>query len=351
MENIAQNGLDLNTHVCFIPYEYYYESQEELLCHIENNQVKLSLNEDPNHIKLNLKEPSHNFNINSELNENNDDYDRIEESNGYRLMLEILETHLKNKNHPLSAMIKIFIKCFKQKYYYLFDDLHKMDNKNIEKKLEEIIKDLNIFISFIKNTLFVFYSFEKLPRIDWSLKKYLNSDNLIFFITSILTDFNSIYILIFEMQRYLDFENEKILNSKYKNYLNKDPLFFGVEYKFLNENPFINSIEIFQKIQFINSISVKLHILMHASQKLFEEINLLDKTNTGDNFLINDLNSDELIPIFVYLINKTSIPSILTHCNLIERFLNPNLLSSIIGYYLTTIKASIFVLCDNNFQD
>ena len=54
-------------------------------------------------------------------------------------------------------------------------------------------------------------------------------------------------------------------------------------------------------------------------------------------YFTNNIDADDVLSIFNYIIAKSYIKNMLTHCKLIENFVTSNLLNSISGYYLTTI--------------
>lgn len=56
-------------------------------------------------------------------------------------------------------------------------------------------------------------------------------------------------------------------------------------------------------------------------------------------------NGDETFAIFMYIVAKSQISNLTTHCKIIEKFSTSNILSSMSGYYLMTLKACVSYIC------
>lgn len=54
-----------------------------------------------------------------------------------------------------------------------------------------------------------------------------------------------------------------------------------------------------------------------------------------------EINSDEIMSILIYVCCKAEVKELYTHCSLIESFITNQLSSSVAGYYLITLKASL----------
>ena len=54
-----------------------------------------------------------------------------------------------------------------------------------------------------------------------------------------------------------------------------------------------------------------------------------------------DINSFELFSLFVYIISKAAEPALITHCNLIEKFVSDESLSMFNGYSYYTFRACV----------
>jgi len=62
-----------------------------------------------------------------------------------------------------------------------------------------------------------------------------------------------------------------------------------------------------------------------------------------------DINADELMAIFLYLIFKSKFPQIIYHLNLIREFTTTITRNSVVGYYFVTLDASIMYI--NSLND
>ena len=63
------------------------------------------------------------------------------------------------------------------------------------------------------------------------------------------------------------------------------------------------------------------------------------------------IDGDELILIFSYIIIKAQMPELLTHLYFIKMFTTQDTKSSMIGYYYTTIEASVITVKGINEKD
>ena len=59
-----------------------------------------------------------------------------------------------------------------------------------------------------------------------------------------------------------------------------------------------------------------------------------------DNNLLN-LEIDQLMAIFIYIIIQAQIPDICVHCKMIKSFTTCITKASMIGYYYSTVEASV----------
>ncbi len=61
-----------------------------------------------------------------------------------------------------------------------------------------------------------------------------------------------------------------------------------------------------------------------------------------------NIDADELMTIFIYIIIKTQMNDILIHSKFIKEFTTSTTRSTMIGYYYTTLEASLIYILDVN---
>lgn len=65
-----------------------------------------------------------------------------------------------------------------------------------------------------------------------------------------------------------------------------------------------------------------------------------------------DINADELMAIFIYMIMKSQMSDLIVHLNMIKEFTTNVTRSSMMGYYYTTMEAAIiYIKSLNSFED
>ena len=125
----------------------------------------------------------------------------------------------------------------------------------------------------------------------------------------------------------LELKDSSIQKSDNKHDFEEETLNIN-EQKF---HPYLKAIKNLKKIQKLRSPLHKLKNMRITAELIKEEIKEFYQ-NLNIDFQAN-LGGDELLPIHIYIISKADIPSLFTHCALIDKFLSSNLTSSISGYY------------------
>lgn len=105
-----------------------------------------------------------------------------------------------------------------------------------------------------------------------------------------------------------------------------------------------------KKLQEINFLKNPIQILTKIIETSFEIIICIRKFYEDHNQAFSGyIECDSLMNIFIYLCVKCQSPLLYSKCCLIQNFIPPSKASSIYGYYLTTLIASLSCLSDANF--
>lgn len=86
-------------------------------------------------------------------------------------------------------------------------------------------------------------------------------------------------------------------------------------------------------------------LLANLSVIVTNEVNdfwLNNKEDIKSNLL--DINADELMAIFIYIIMKSQMGELITHLNIIKEFTTSISRNSMMGYYYTTIEAAVIYI-------
>jgi hypothetical protein len=91
----------------------------------------------------------------------------------------------------------------------------------------------------------------------------------------------------------------------------------------------------FEKMMLIATISTEITECVNNFWKNFENIITSSMLN---------IDADELMTIFIYIIIKSQMPELLVHTKIIKEFTTSTTRSSMIGYYFTTLEASLIYI-------
>lgn len=91
----------------------------------------------------------------------------------------------------------------------------------------------------------------------------------------------------------------------------------------------------FEKMMLIGTISSEITECVNNYWKNFEKI--------ITSSLLN-IDADELMTIFIYIIIKSQMPELLVHTKFIKEFTTSTTRSSMMGYYYTTMEASLIYI-------
>ena len=298
--------------------------------------------------------------------------------------IQIFKEHLHNKEHPISICIQLFIQVFTKEIEYHLKDIKQIsDNKE---KLErsklvcEAITQQLVFFLFKLQKCFGYMYSNILPF------KYFEQEKeefTIMFSTEFFQN-KKLYFLVFELcklaneseidnfqkhihalkeghihpkdininDKYtLDNYTEKIqidIITKNNLVLNDDKLYFiKNHYKEKNYIPFQSSIDLLKTLKNFQTPYDKIKLLYSMGKNIIDNIMKIWEpleNNIPKNYL--NIDGDELILIFSFIIIYADFNDLLAHLFFIKNFTTPDIKSSMIGYYYTTIEASIINIKD-----
>ena len=81
-------------------------------------------------------------------------------------------------------------------------------------------------------------------------------------------------------------------------------------------------------------------MIKKANESIVQSIKQFYKNNANSVYK-REIDADENIMIFLYIISKTDCNQLLSHCKFVEKFCSEESLNSISGYYLATFSACI----------
>ena len=295
--------------------------------------------------------------------------------------ISIFKKHLKNKDHPISICIKLFVEIFGkeiQSYTDEIEDIKKSDEKQQRAKTvcAAICQQLVFYLfklqkcfGYMYSSIFNFKYFEN------EKEEFTIMFSTEFFSHKKLYDLVLNLLTLEKEQEIYDFcKHILILNQ-----LGIKPIHFGVDPKYcldqdtidfqlnfikqknikltedeLNETknyiskkdyiPYQTSIDLIKKVKLHQAPFDKMNVLYSMGNDVIENINNIWKPLEKflpKNFL--SVDGDELIKIFAYILIKAKMPEILSHLSFIKNFTTKDTKSSMIGYYYTTIEAGVLL--------
>ena len=313
-------------------------------------------------------------------------------------IIKIFNTHLENKDHPITIIISIFEKYFSN---YLRRKKIVLKNNNysgIQTFNKTIIEELHLFILKCQSTLKLMYS-KSINLQCFSEEK----DETINLVTNVLFQTGNLYNEIYELfsvelkqkiedlstklqlvknltpkdlnipekfaldestEKYKEelIQNKQLILSKKNGIKNKDNNIendslknsissLNIENeiqtntkiaKTKNLNGYKSAIQLLKSLKHNKSPFNKIMIIALISKEITK---CVDNYWEGmDNYISNSLlniNADQLIPIFIYIIINSQMPELLIHNKIINEFTTKTTKQSTIGYYLITLEAAI----------
>ena len=328
--------------------------------------------------------------------------------NRIKYLVKIFKEHLSNKDHPITISMEIFERHMSYIIGFEISELKKQKasndpnyEQNISDISEEIVDHIQKFIIKIQNALKLFYG--NAVNLECFLEE---KDELINLITSCFFQTGKIYSKVYELfsmqmnKQILDLDSKlKQLASitpkdidipdkfsldeatvRYQKELKEQSL--GVVNKKKTDTIIINNeltgritvssgrVELnqnfyeknqkqgystvikiirglkhnkvpFEKMLLIASISTEITECVNSFWEGFEEI-------IPSSSLLN-INADELMAIFIYIVIKAQFPEIILHQKIVNDFTSRTTKSTMIGYYNTTLEAAIEYIQKDRF--
>ena len=114
--------------------------------------------------------------------------------------------------------------------------------------------------------------------------------------------------------------------------------------------PYYNAINMIRSISSTKKPLEKMQLIASLSNEITDAVNEFwnDVGFPIENSLL-DINADELMAIFIYILIKSNFPEIVYHLNLIKEFTTTITRNSMMGYYCTTVDAALIYI--NGLKD
>ena len=139
-------------------------------------------------------------------------------------------------------------------------------------------------------------------------------------------------------------EEKSILPTKLEKVFNRVSFVRTKNIEYLSY-PYETAIQLLKQIQKYKTPFEKMMIIASISSEITDCIN--DFWRDLNNYIKNDLLNleiDQLMIIFIYIIIKSQIYDISVHCKIIKSFTTCITKASMIGYYYSTVEASVSYL-------
>ena len=282
--------------------------------------------------------------------------------------------YIRDENNELCQLKNLYTTYFSESFKFLFE----IDNiLEVQSSISKVYKDLQNFIRVYRDCLHIYYNFDCFRKTNYNLFIMFRKENILDYVISLLLD-EKIHNTILNLQRICDISKEKRILMTYETFKNSQPENLGVNEKFslnmttlhfLKKNslltddkvlmektikmiqikePYEEAIDCFKNIQYVKSPIHKIKILMKVTESILNSImefySMLDISID-----LSEIDSDELMNIYVYIFVKAYVKSVISHFNMIDMFITEKLLDSVMGYYFVILKSSLNLLYENDF--
>jgi hypothetical protein len=89
--------------------------------------------------------------------------------------------------------------------------------------------------------------------------------------------------------------------------------------------------------------------LVRVAESILKEMDdFFEKIRPKPNYL---LDGDEILNIFLYIVSQSNVPNLPVQLKYISCFVPENVKTTIYGYYLTTLQASIVHIMQGGLED
>jgi len=257
----------------------------------------------------------------------------------FKAVTNLIEKHLNQGEHIISALITQFENYFLWKYNQFLDQLKKSENFDkyiVEPVVSKATIDLQQFIIIVYEAIDQFYCLSNLSLGEFNL---FNRSNMLNFVTRLIFR-PRIYEVMFSLYALKFKEIEQTYRSNLAYCFNLKPKDFDIPVDLLDID-YNKAIKRLQKLKNKTSPIKKLKVIFKTVQLIKQSIDDSDKTKEK-----NSLSSDEILSMFMYVLVKSQTTDVVTHCRLIEEFTTENALNSALGYYAVTLEICVNYLCN-----
>jgi hypothetical protein len=121
---------------------------------------------------------------------------------------------------------------------------------------------------------------------------------------------------------------------------------------YINYSCYEQAIKLLKSIRSFSIPYEKMQTIANISSQITESINSYwkDFSNIITSSLLN-IDADELMTIFIYIIIKSQMSDILIHSKFIKEFTTNTTKSTMMGYYYTTLEASLIYILEVKDKD
>ena len=286
----------------------------------------------------------------------------FQNGNIYKVMYDLYHLKLKNDIEKLQNKLNL---------------LNKINPENLGIKIQFCLNNLtfdyqkNLLIKFLENNQKNNTLINKANNLLENLNKKINniSENPQILNSNINFDDNEIndYSNLFEKYEIFPFEDNNQINTNSNlntTINNKNNEFFNskifnkstLKHYDNNNNfnfPYFSCIKLLKSLNICKSPFEKINIIANLSNEITDNINFYweDFNNFIDQNLLQ-IDAEQLINIFIYIIIKSQMKEILIHCCFIKNFITTLTKSTLIGFYFSNVEASIsYILNIKNIHE
>ena len=275
----------------------------------------------------------------------------------YTKAISLIKTHITaNKDtHELGILLVIYKRDLCSYYNNILEKELESHAEDFEYHYNMLIKNIKTFVKVFKTCLYIYYEMDVYFKKIKDLESIFNSKNNFSIFTSCLIFDTQIDELCLKYQNIICKDIKEKLQKNMNLSKNFNPNQLGVDYckKILeiNFDPALNSLRNIEKNM---SPILKLQSLIQTIEELFKIVeNVLIKEENGENFKNepSKINHEKLMSFLVYFFSKSNFPTIFSHFNIIESFINDkDLVSYDIAFYFSILKAAVLHLSQINFE-
>ncbi|CAD8087802.1 unnamed protein product [Paramecium sonneborni] len=266
-------------------------------------------------------------------------------------IIKLLKQQISNQDHQLYVILQFFIDSFKRQY--------NMDR--CSKQLDSAVTDLKEFSRVFQQCIQNYYQYEKTQMSTGPVTDLFNRDNMLTAIYSMLFHKDIIYQIIYDMIMEWLRKDVDMLKTAIENCYNHEIDFYDINVKYrLNKSthsyllkkysnceinyregiPYQKCFKLLSQIKEKQSPQQKLKALIYCLEKVIKQIKQFYNTYGCEYDF--QIESADLISIYMYIIIKSQLFDLQVHLYFIEHFINTNQINyGPYGYYLTSIHAAI----------